>query len=353
MNKFGLIAVSVLLMGLSACGSLGTVDGPLYQDAEAVKLKSVDDLVLPPIDPRFEIKETRVGATQQEVNNALPTFSGLALQREGAAVWLYADATADALWPQLRNFWKAQGLTVISEEPAIGLMETDWAEDRSKLPNTFIDRWLEGISDSGLRDRYRLRVETDKTTGVNIFITHRGSQQVVEQEDVVRWLPAPNQPDLEAEMLQRLRLFLGGGESQPGEVAIVETENTAELLKIKSGQFEQHPALLVTENYDRVWRLLGVTLDRVGLVVEERHPREGIYVVTNRMSSSEKKQQSFWDSLFGEPLNSLLYEEQYQLHINDQGSSRSLVITAHDNDGLFLEEAQAKDILNPVLAALS
>jgi outer membrane protein assembly factor BamC len=144
-----------------------------------------------------------------------PTVIGdMRVLRDGDVRWLQVPQTADQLWPQLRQFWLDAGFALEVDDPAGGVLETGWAENRAKLPQDLVRRTLgsafDSIYDSGERDRYRMRVERT-ATGSEIFISHRGAQQVVhgDQRDEVRWTTRPSDPQLEAEFLSRLLVRLG------------------------------------------------------------------------------------------------------------------------------------------------
>ena len=60
-------------------------------------------------------------------------------------------------------------------------METDWAENRAKLPQDIIRKTIGTVLDSvystGELDQYRTRVERT-ATGSEIYISHQGMEEV-------------------------------------------------------------------------------------------------------------------------------------------------------------------------------
>ncbi len=54
--------------------------------------------------------------------------------RDGSERWLVVPIPADTLWPKLEDFWKSLGFTLDVDQPAAGIMETNWAEDRVQDP---------------------------------------------------------------------------------------------------------------------------------------------------------------------------------------------------------------------------
>ena len=128
--------------------------------------------------------------------------------------WLVSSRTPEQLWPQLRTFWEERGFTLEVDDAAAGVMETDWNENRAKLPadvvrNT-IGRLLGNLYDTGERDRFRTRVERT-AAGSEIYVSHRGAEEVLigERRESTAWRARPNDPELEAEVLARLMVALG------------------------------------------------------------------------------------------------------------------------------------------------
>lgn len=72
---------------------------------------------------------------------------------------------------------------------------------------------FDGIYSSNTRDRYRTRVEPIEG-GVEIFVTHRGMEEnyTDQAQSNLIWMNRPSDPELEAEMLNRLMAKLTGDE---------------------------------------------------------------------------------------------------------------------------------------------
>jgi hypothetical protein len=169
------------------------------------------------------------------------------------------------------------------EIPEAGIMETDWAENRAKLPQDVIRGTLGKVFDSlystAERDKFRTRLEKSAETGmVEIYISHRGMYEVYTNEGKTdtRWQPRPADPELEAEMLRRLMVRLGVEESRAKTMMAGEQrQDRAKLSRATDGA----GALLLEEAFDRAWRRVGLALDRVGFTVEDRDRSQGLYFV--------------------------------------------------------------------------
>ena len=201
--------------------------------------------------------------------------------REGNERWLVVPMPAEQLWPQLRTFWQERGFSLAIDDPAAGVMETDWAENRAKIPQDVIRRTLgralDSLYDTGERDRFRLRVERNGNAS-DVFISHRGMVEVYtnDKKEQTVWTPRPNDPQLEAEFLSRLMVKLGAKE-ETARAAVASPVTAAPRARALSGQAAA--TLQVDEGFDRAWRRVGLALDRSGFTVEDRDRASGMYFV--------------------------------------------------------------------------
>jgi len=188
---------------------------------------------------------------------------------------------AEQLWPQLRSFWEERGFSLVIDNPETGVMETDWAENRAKIPQDVIRRTigrvLDSLYDSGERDRFRVRVERS-ATGSDVFISHRGMTEVYtsDRKEQTTWTNRPSDPQLEAEFLSRLMVKLGAKEDVARTV-VANPVTSAPRARAVAGQAAA--TLQVDEGFDRAWRRVGLTLDRSGFTVEDRDRASGLYFV--------------------------------------------------------------------------
>ena len=157
-------------------------------------------------------------------------------------------------------------------------METDWAENRANLPQTglrkLLGRALDTVYDSGMRDMFRTRVEK-VNGGVEIYISHRGMEEVYTStnKDSTIWQPRAADPELEVELLRRLMVALGTNEAD----AKAALQNSTNTLKGASIQGDQ---LIVNDSMENAWRRVGQVLDRAGLSVTDRDISQRVYYVT-------------------------------------------------------------------------
>jgi outer membrane protein assembly factor BamC len=79
---------------------------------------------------------------------AVQSVGAMRIEKAGDARWLHTTLTPEQLWPQLQAFWVERGFVLKTDEPVTGVMETDWAEDRGKLPMDFVRKTIGKVFDN-------------------------------------------------------------------------------------------------------------------------------------------------------------------------------------------------------------
>lgn len=231
-----------------------------------------------------------VGGQREEASasnaSVLPRPDTIRVEHDGARRWLVVDGAPEQIWPAVREFWLQQGFLIKLEDPRLGIIETDWAENRADIPQGAFRRWFSKMLDfaysAPTRDKYRVRLERGATGSTEIFLTHWGVKQVVtgggalSDPSTIQWEARPSDPELEAEFLNRLLVYLGVEEEQATQrLAVTSAQPRARLV---SGPNDTR-VLDVDERFPRAWRLTGIALDHLGFVVEERDQGQGTYLV--------------------------------------------------------------------------
>jgi len=296
-TSVSLMALAVILAGCS--GSLVESKKIDYKSARQLPpLEIPPDLTAPTRDDRYAVPDIaprgiatysayssdRAGQPQTSAApEVLPPVASMRIERAGSQRWLVVPGTTEQMWAQVKDFWLETGFVLNVEQPQVGVMETDWAEDRAKIPQDIlrgtIGKVLDGLYSTPERDKFRTRLEPGKDANtVEIYISHRGMMEIYPNEarDTTVWQPRPADPELEAEMLRRLMVRLGADE-QRAEALLVAAPSAdrAALQTAGGGQV----SLTIDESFDRAWRRVGLALDRIGFTVEDRDRSKGIYFV--------------------------------------------------------------------------
>ncbi|MGC3964712.1 MAG: outer membrane protein assembly factor BamC [Rhodocyclaceae bacterium] len=270
------------------------------------------------------------------------------IERVGDERWLVIKGTQAGVWPQLRAFWEDNGFTLTTDSPQTGVMETDWLENRAKLPQDWLRRnfgsIVSPVSDTGMRDKFRTRIEPGKEAGtIDVIITHRGIQQVCSDDRCMflQWQPRRPDPGLEEEMVRLFMVKLAGGDEKKVEqIANQPSSQPARAALTGAGSDMQ---LAVNGEIDRVWRQLGSALDRVGLVVEDRDRAKNTYFV--RYVSAEDLKQKDSGNWFTSMFSSKPTPGTNQYRIVAAPAGNKTMVRVQDKDGATVSSESSRQIL--------
>jgi outer membrane protein assembly factor BamC len=349
-----MVCAGVLLLG--ACSSMNDwLEGKGKTDYKSTgtlpPLEVPPDLTAPSRDSRFAVPEGdgttsatlsgyQAGRRQAKPSRSalLPSVDGVHIERDGSQRWLVVDQPPEKLWPLIKEFWQENGFLIKSEQPDVGVMETDWVESRPKFGDgpirNILSRTLDALYSSGLRDQYRTRLErTPDGKGTEIFISQRGLEEVYESRDggtgsvgTTKWQPRPNDPELEAEFLRRLMVRLGEKPEQATQLVKATEKPAEERARIKKGVSGE--LLEVDEPFDRAWRRVGLALDRVGFTVEDRDRQKGLYFVRYADPDSPDRR-GFFSRMFSAG-NRTLQTEQYRIQVSEAGTASQVNVLNKD-----------------------
>jgi outer membrane protein assembly factor BamC len=223
------------------------------------------------------------------------------IERAGSQRWLVVKRPAEKVWEPVKDFWQENGFLLAVDQNTLGIMETDWAENRAKLPQDFIRASLGKLFDSlystAERDKFRTRLERNAAGETEIFISHRGMVETFNdsQKDSTIWQPRAVDPELEAEFLRRLMVKLGSTEDQAKNlVATSDTAKRTAVVATENGQ----PVVRIEEGFDSAWRRVGLALDRTGFTVEDRDRKQGVYFVRYVPLNADNTEPGFFSKLF-------------------------------------------------------
>jgi len=321
--------LTLCCLSLVACSGGGSNSRIDYKEAKTLPALDVPPELGEPIDSGVE-NIPELGPTGASANGSriLPEAEGIRIARDGSSRWLVLDATADELWPKLRQFWASLGLEVRRDEPAIGIMETQWAENRADAPGGFLTGLVKSVFKNAYsadtRDKYRIRLEPRDEGQIELFLTHYGLKEVVaaQTDEIVEtaWQVRPSDPELANEILNRLILYLGGSEQTAKAVLAQAPESTTPRARIEGEM------LVLEEGFSRAWRLTGLALDRIGLVVQDRNRSEGIYYVSrvDLLADAGEKEESWFGSLFADETAQTEQDMQWQVKL-EGGETRSRI----------------------------
>lgn len=361
---------SVLVASLAGCGAMGMGNKRIDYRTGAVQAPTLElppDLDMPAADDRYKVPgsesesvatysgyqgATGGGQAAQPVSKVLPQSANVRMVAEGNQRWLVVDQSPDAVWANVKLFLQENGLSIKTEDEAAGVMETEWVENRAKIPQdavrNVIGKVFDGMYSSGERDQYRVRLaRTADGAQTEIHLTHRGMQEVMDADgNTSKWQPRAADPELEAVMLQKLMVRLGASESQAvqasaaaGAGVSVQGDGKASLQEI----FDGSQIMSINDAFDRSWRRVGLAIERAGFAVEDRDRARGIYLL--KTTAAEKgwlDKLKFWE-------DSPPADRHYRVNVKDGGAVCEVSVT--DQDGAH--DAVTKQMIEAIYKHIS
>ncbi|MFJ5444760.1 outer membrane protein assembly factor BamC [Methylobacillus methanolivorans] len=321
------------------------------------------------------------GQLENEQDKVLPNADGVRMERAGAQRWLVVNAAPEKVWPVIREFWTDLGFAVQVENAQTGVIETEWVDpssldigDKSYLEK--FQGWLDKLNSLQNRQKFRTRIDRGVEQGTTeIYMSHRAVSNVPDDGKVkVRTIAgevemgyAPTKTkrtgadesramaeDIDAELLRRLMVRLGVEEKKSRTIiANASPELRATINKESDGTL----SLSTNDAFDRAWRRVGLALDRVGFVVEDRDRSNGVFYVRytdNDIDEAPKEKKGLLESLkfWGDDKTDKdgnkkrkSGENQYQVKVESSSSNNS-VITITDKDGNRERTSTANRIIN-------
>ncbi|MBA5607846.1 outer membrane protein assembly factor BamC [Duganella sp. FT3S] len=345
------------MASLTGCGMIGSVVGNDKVDYKSAKKASTldvpPDLTQLQKDNRYSLPDSANGVATASGYNAqkgngpvasvqagtavAPTsMNDIRVERAGNQRWLVVKQTPEQLWPQLKQFWEDSGFTLALDMPTAGIMETEWNENRAKIPQDFIRNTVGKVFDSlyssGERDKFRTRLERAADGSTEIYISHRGAQEVVTgaQKETTMWTARPNDPGLEAQFLARLMTKLGSTEDAQAKTAVSNAIVQPQHASLVGAGADR--AVSVDEGFDRAWRRVGLALDRAGFTVEDRDRTQGMYFV-RYVSQEAGETKGFFSKLFSWGESEADKEAQrYRIAVK-AGAGNDSLVTVLNNAG--------------------
>lgn len=260
---------------------------------------------------------------------------GLRIVKSGNLRWLVAEKSPDVIWPHVKEFWEDLGFRVTIANKRTGIIETEWMDtddikldqDRGAL-STF-DKWLDSLSGFADRRKFRTRVEYGDDGATEIYISQRSAEAAADQHSRIlrersadynvgtiyqieeyqsdeksgnKKIKVSEQRELDdyeidSELLTRLMIKLGATNFDAKE----KVNNPEVIVKAELINKQDDLYIKMYDPYERAWRRLGLALDIIGFVTEDKDRSKGIYYVrfseTELPSEKNEEEEGLLDSL--------------------------------------------------------
>jgi outer membrane protein assembly factor BamC len=363
------MALALSLAQLAGCSSIGKaigVDEPIdYKSAKS----NVEPLSIPPdltqaaSDPRYRAPESggatsfsqyqqqskdaaSAAAAGKSQSNVLPQRADMHIERDGDLRWLVVERPPEEVFPKLVDFWTSVGFSLTTNNPKAGLLETDWAETRAKIADSWLRELLGSVLDdaydSGERERFRTRIERAAPGRTEIYISHQQMVQKMQGPNtnaLAVWMPGNEDAGLNAAMLARMMVFMGA-DSDRARQLMAQAQPSSNKASVQAVQGAAE--LTINESFDRAWRRVGVALDSGGFSVVDRDRSAGDYFVRylDTDTGVRPEDPNIFSRMFGAKAATA---PQYRVHLSNSGSQTQ--VTVLDSNGARVTGATAQRML--------
>jgi len=264
---------------------------------------------------KFMDREEQLAENNQnkDTRKVIANPEGMKIVKSGNLRWLVVNEEPDLIWPHVIDFWENLGFRIMISNKRTGIIETEWMDtddiklDRKKGTLSSFDKWLDSLSGFADKRKFRTRIEYGENSKTEIYISQRSAEAAADQHSRIlkerdsgynpstlykieeyKSEGADGKPKLEiseqraiddyeidSELLTRLMIKLGATDLY----AQKSIENPQILVKSELISTENDIYILMKDPYDRSWRRLGLALDIIGFITEDKNRTDGIYYV--------------------------------------------------------------------------
>ena len=319
------LLIALISLCIASCSKVADPIKKIGLGSRAVNYETnenVDSLVIPPdlTAPSSQGSFTKV--IEVDDSNVLKRVQNVEVKRDKYRRWLLVDLPPIEVWALSKEFFRSYGFTIEKENQKIGLLETDYLEIETKVPEkslgsirTALAKALKTKYGLPIADKYRIRIEpTANPMESEVYLTLSSIGEVVSGAMRV-WQPREKDVELETEMLLQLMIFLGSDRAD--SIAKIQSNQEERKINLSVVLSETGYASLVFPfDKNESWELLGWALDELSIDIDDRDQLEGSYfinVTTNK-------------GLFSKLLPTASNNKTYQLILKEDTSLQTKVI---------------------------
>ena len=284
---------------------------------------TIDSLVIPPdlTKPNLQgLFVENIGVIDQTYK--VTEVQNVEVKRDAHRRWLLVDMPSSEVWSLSKEFFRSFGFKIEKENQKIGILETDYLEIDTKVPDKSLGVIRAALSKAlntqyglPIADKYRIRIESlSDPNQSEVYLTLTSIGEVVKGEQRL-WQPRDKDVEVETEMLLNLMVFLGSDRSEAInkiQASNERPESPVSVVKSESG----YATLVFPYNKKQAWSYLGWALDELYVDIEDRDAIDGSYYIK---VTAEK-------GFFSKLLSTVSPTQTYQLIVKQLDESHSQVI---------------------------
>ncbi|KAA0445823.1 MAG: outer membrane protein assembly factor BamC [Candidatus Thioglobus sp.] len=347
-----ILTIILLAFSLASCFSsnpekqkstniLGKKNIQYYSNKTVSSLKIPPDLTKPNSENAFKIseyvqdvKEDIVDFSNNESKNNVANIlqnTNVKLKRLGQIRWIIVDKKPDEVWNLAKSFFKSHGFAIKKADKNIGVMETDFLENRQEIPDEsvgFIRSMLKKAFKARYAlptiDKYRVRIEPADNDKTEVYFTLKSMKEVItdaggDTENTI-WQVRDKDELLETEMLYRFMVYLGSDRAK-AKVQITKSQDEKKTnVKLLDGVGGYSKLQFSLSRYE-TWEYVGWALDQMDIDIGDKDIKEGSFYI----NVAKDKDKGILSRIFGKDA----IKKSYQIIVK-QISSNSTDVYFND-----------------------
>ncbi|CAB5502365.1 hypothetical protein THERMOT_1971 [Bathymodiolus thermophilus thioautotrophic gill symbiont] len=357
-----IFAITLLTFSVMGCFSLdqdennkpvnlGERDIQYYANKTVTSLEVPPDLTQPNSQDALKLNEyvsniaentisfSKNDAVAGSASKALDASIDVQVKKMGQIRWLVVDKKLGVVWDLAQSFFESHGFEIKKTNKKIGIMETDFLENRPEIPDQSIG-FLRSMLKKAVSaryalptiDKYRIRIEpTDDNKKTEVYLTLSSMEEVItdsgsENENTI-WQVRSKDETLETEMLYRFMLYLGSDQAQARNQIVATQKKRKSNVELVDGVGGYAKLKFSLDKYN-TWESVGWALDQLGVDVEDKDMREGSFYI----NIAKEKDKGIFSDLFGDDA----IKESYQIVVRQISSETTEVyfndLSEQDNE---------------------
>jgi len=333
---------------------LGDVKINYYSDKSLTSLEIPPDLTSPSYENSFRLSEFVRNVNPNVVNltnndldkepkKILVAPTDILVKKSGNRRWLIVDKAPDLVWDLSKQFLKEKGFVIKKSNRKIGIMETDFLENKPKVPaksmgliRSFFESQIDNVSYTlPVVDSYKILLEPiDSGTKTQVNLSIFSMAEVISgsgKNETTFWQASEKNFALETEMLYSLMVYLGGESASARKKLLEAREEGKVSVELKDG-FNGYAKLVFKLNLLDTWDNMSWAITESNLELEDKDLKErAFYIKTARTDDK-----GIMSKLFGEDA----IFKTYQIQLKSINES---ITEVYFNDVAELNEKETKD----------
>jgi len=303
-----------------------------YSNKSITSLEIPPDLTSPNYENSFRVSEfssdvdsKTVNLTNNELNinskeKIEKAFVDIEVKKFGNRRWLIVNKSPEIVWELSKQFLKEKGFVIKKSNKKIGVMETDYLENKPEIPaqslgffRSFLASTVSNVSYTlPSVDSYKIRIEPlNDNTKSEVYLSLSSMAEVSTGDDRTMWQSKEKDNALETEMLYSLMLFLGSDSTDAREKIVSAKEEGRISVNLSEG-LNGYAKLAFKLNLIETWDNLAWALSEANIEVVDKDLKEKTFYIRYVDNQSI----GFMSKIFG--TEAIIQQYQIQLKTLDR-----------------------------------